>query len=118
MSDDLIIALLASPVVVALLGYPVKFFLSLSKKLDNIDKKVELGNRGTKQAMKILLRDTYDKQHDCVIGKRRNSAGQLKWCRELDQIFREVYCDYKALNGNSVVDSMFDMMNKWRDESL
>jgi hypothetical protein len=115
--NEIVIALLASPVVVAILGYPIKFFLQLSKKLDNIDAKVELGNRGTKQAMKILLKDTYDKQHDCVIGKRPNTTGEMKWCRELDQIFREVYADYKALNGNSVVDSMYEMMNKWRNEN-
>lgn len=114
-------------VIVAILGILGKWLADRRKekstKLDLIletsqdtNHKVGLISVGTKEALKANLLRLYEEQHACVKGQQVNRSGKKAWCRDKDEVFREVYKAYKNLHGNGIVDSLLHDMDVWREK--
>lgn len=78
--------------------------------------KVDLISAGTKEALKANLLRLYEEEHACIIGQLENHAGKKAWCRDKDEVFREVYKAYKNLQGNGIVDTLLHDMDIWREK--
>lgn len=92
-----------------------KLDLILSTSQDT-NHKVDLISVGTKEALKTNLLRIYEEEHLCVTGQLKNRAGKKAWCRDKDEVFREVYKAYKNLQGNGIIDSLLHDMDIWRDK--
>lgn len=114
-------------VLVAILGIVGKWLADRRKdkktKLDLIletaqdtNYKVGLISIGTKEALKANLLRLYEEEHACVTGQLKNRAGKKAWCRDKDEVFREVYKAYRNLHGNGIVDSLLHDMDIWREK--
>lgn len=100
-------------IVVALINTATQLVIrgrdNVGVRLQKIEAKQQLTNRGIMTNLKLQLQRAHDEQ------RNRVSDPEQKWSPQHDQTFREGYAIYKELGGNGIIDSLKVDMDRWRE---